>query len=77
MIVDRIKKTPRERAGSPGRWLFFTDKIGSGIRAATSDQVGMNGCISGFILLHFIQKGSAGFGLIERQSRFLPNRNNL
>lgn len=65
------KETPRKRAGVLGRWLFFTDGIGSGIRAAARNQAGVNGRISGFILLHFGQKGCAGFSLIERQSEFL------
>ena len=64
--ADISKETPRKRVGAPGRWLFFTDGIGSGIRAFACDQAGVNLLIQGFILLHFIQKGTAGFGLIER-----------
>jgi len=37
----------------------------------TCNQAGVNLLILGFILLYFIQKGGAGFGLIERQSEFL------
>ena len=65
------KETPRKRAGVPGRWLVFVDGMRSGIRAATGYQADVNLLIQGFILLHFIQKGAAGFGLIERQPQFL------
>ena len=43
----------------------------SGIWSPTGDQADVNLLVSGFILLHFIQKGGADFGLIERQSKLL------
>jgi len=45
--------------------------MNSGVWAAACNQSGVNLLIQGLILSHLIQKGAAGFGLVERQSEFV------
>ena len=74
-MFGRILKTetPRKRAGSLGRWLFFTDGMGSGVRATTGNQAGVNLLILGFILLYFIQKGGRALETTDARERAMQS----